>query len=243
MRILLISDIHANIVALNAVLADAGPFLDGVWCLGDLVGYGPEPDACIERIRSLPNLLCLVGNHDAAVSGLRNIEKFNDDAEMAILVTRAIINPRNVDYLKTLPETIETEQAILAHGSPRNPIWEYVIDSLSARMALAFIEKDFAFVGHTHLPLCFIHDKKTDKMTKKLMKPNEKIHLHDQMILNPGSVGQPRDHDPRASYGILDISENSWEIHRVEYDIPSVQKRIIEVGMPEKHAIRLSEGW
>ena len=243
MKVLLISDIHANIIALNAVLNDAGPFLDAVWCLGDLVGYGPEPDACINRIRTLPNVSCLMGNHDAAVSGLRNIEKFNDDAELAVLVTRSIITPHSNEYLKNLPETIETETAILAHGSPRNPIWEYIMDSLTAKMALAFIEKDLAFVGHTHLPVCFIYDKKADKMTKKILKHNEKIQLHDKMVLNPGSVGQPRDHDPRASYGILDLSENTWEIHRVEYDIPAVQKRILEVGMPEKHAVRLAEGW
>ena len=242
MKILLISDIHSNITALNAVLEDAGT-VDAVWCLGDLVGYGPEPDACIARVRELPNLLCIMGNHDAAVTGLRNIDKFNDEAEQAILVTRSIIKPESVDYLKTLPETIETETALLAHGSPRNPIWEYILDSLTAKMALAFIQKDIGFVGHTHLPVCFTHEVKSDKMTKKLMKPDEKIHIHDQMILNPGSVGQPRDHDPRASYGIYDPEAKTWQILRVEYDIPSVQKRIIEAGMPEKHALRLAEGW
>lgn len=242
MKILLISDIHSNITALNAVLEDAGS-VDAVWCLGDLVGYGPEPDACIARVRELPNLLCIMGNHDAAVTGLRNIDKFNDEAEQAILVTRSIIKPDSVEYLKTLSETIETDSAILAHGSPRNPIWEYILDSLTAKMALAFIQKDIGFVGHTHLPVCFIHEIKSDKMSKKLMKPNEKINIHDKMILNPGSVGQPRDHDPRASYGIYDPEAKTWQIIRVSYDIPSVQQRILEVGMPEKHALRLTEGW
>ncbi len=242
MKILLISDIHSNITALNAVLEDAGN-VDAVWCLGDLVGYGPEPDASIARVRELPNLLCIMGNHDAAVTGLRNIDKFNNEAEQAILVTRSIIKPDSVEYLKTLPETIETETAILAHGSPRNPIWEYILDSLTAKMSLAFIHKDICFVGHTHLPVCFIHDVKTDKMTKKSFKSGEEISIHDQMILNPGSVGQPRDHDPRASYGIYDPDAKTWQVVRVEYDIPSVQKRIIEVGMPEKHALRLAEGW
>jgi diadenosine tetraphosphatase ApaH/serine/threonine PP2A family protein phosphatase len=242
MRILVISDIHSNLTALEIVLASAGQ-VDGVWCLGDLVGYGPDPDACIARLRELPNFLCILGNHDAAVSGLRNIDKFNDEAEQAILVTRAMISAESVDYLKNLPETIETDSAILAHGSPRNPIWEYILDPVSARMAIAFIQKDIGFVGHTHLPLCFTLDQKSDKMTKKLLKADELIHIHHRMILNPGSVGQPRDHDPRASYGIYDTEENSWQIHRVEYDIPSVQQRILAAGLPERHALRLTEGW
>ena len=242
MRILVISDIHSNLTALEAVLTSADQ-VDGVWCLGDLVGYGPDPDACIKRVRELPNLLCIMGNHDAAVSGLRNIEKFNDDAEQAILVTRAMVSSESVEYLKSLPETVETESAILAHGSPRNPIWEYILDPISARMAIAFIQKDMGFVGHTHLPLCFTLDQKTDKMTKKLIKADELVHIRHRMILNPGSVGQPRDHDPRASYGIYNPEEKTWQIHRVEYDISSVQQRIIAAGLPEKHAERLTEGW
>lgn len=242
MKILLISDIHSNIVALNTVLEDAGP-VDAVWCIGDLVGYGPDPDACVTRIRELPNLLCIQGNHDAAVSSLRNIERFNDDAEKAILITRSIISPPSVEFLQALPETIETETALLVHGSPRNPIWEYILDSLTAKMAFAYAKKDFIFVGHTHMPIGFFHENKTDKMTKKLFKDGEKLHLHDQMILNPGSVGQPRDHDPRASYGIFNPEEKTWQIHRVAYDIKSVQQRILEIKMPEKHGFRLTEGW
>jgi diadenosine tetraphosphatase ApaH/serine/threonine PP2A family protein phosphatase len=242
MRILVISDIHSNLTALEAVLTSAGQ-VDGVWCLGDLVGYGPDPDACITRVRELPNNLCIMGNHDAAVSGLRNIERFNDEAEQAILITRAMVSAESVEYLNSLPEIIETESAILAHGSPRNPIWEYILDPLSARMAIAFIQKDLGFVGHTHLPVCFTLDEKNDKMTKKLLKADEVIHIRHRMILNPGSVGQPRDHDPRASYGIYDTVEKTWQIHRVEYDIQSVQQRIIAAGLPEKHAQRLTEGW
>jgi diadenosine tetraphosphatase ApaH/serine/threonine PP2A family protein phosphatase len=242
MRILVISDIHSNLTALEAVLTSAGP-VDGVWCLGDLVGYGPDPDACINRVRELPNNVCIMGNHDAAVSGLRNIERFNDEAEQAILITRAMVSAESVDYFNSLPETIETESAILAHGSPRNPIWEYILDPLSARMAIAFIQKDLGFVGHTHLPVCFTLDEKNDRMSKKLLKADEVIYIRHRMILNPGSVGQPRDHDPRASYGIYDTVEKTWQIHRVEYDIPSVQQRIIAAGLPEKHALRLTEGW
>jgi len=242
MRILIISDIHSNLTALEAVLTSAGQ-VDGVWCLGDLVGYGPDPDACVARVRELPNFLCIMGNHDAAISGLRNIEKFNDDAEQAILVTRSMISAESVEYLKTLPETIETETAILAHGSPRNPIWEYILDPLSARMAIAFIQKNLGFVGHTHLPLSFTLDQKTDRMTKKLLKANDLIQIRHRMILNPGSVGQPRDHDPRASYGIFDTGGNTWQNRRVDYDIQSVQQRILAAGLPEKHAQRLTEGW
>jgi predicted phosphodiesterase len=242
MRILVISDIHSNITALDAVLGST-VLVDGVWCLGDLVGYGPDPNECIDRIRNLPNLICLLGNHDAAVSGRRNADKFNDDAQEAILITRSLISADNLDFLKSLPETAEAATTTLAHGSPRNPIWEYVVDVMTARMNFAFFKSKLAMVGHTHLPVIFTFDQKNDKVTHKFLKSGEMVHLVQRSILNPGSVGQPRDHDPRASYAIFDPEGNTWEINRVEYDVRSVQKRIKKAGLPEKHALRLSEGW
>lgn len=242
MRILVISDIHANFPALEAVLA-AAVTVDAVWCLGDLVGYGPHPNECVERVMSLPNLTCLLGNHDAAVINSQNIDKFNDEAGNAIYWTRRNMTDPNMEILAKLPETVTTDLVTLAHGSPRNPTWEYIIDPLTALMNFAFFETQIALVGHTHLPLAFIVDKEGDKVDRKLLKADEILKLETRMILNPGSVGQPRDHDHRASYGILDPEENTWELHRVEYDIKATQNALKKAGLPVKLSSRLSEGW
>jgi len=222
MRILVISDIHANFPALEAVLS-AAVTADAVWCLGDLVGYGPHPNECIERIASLPNLTCLTGNHDAAVSDSRNIDKFNDEAGHAIYWTRRNLTDANMEYLAKLSEMVTTDWVTLAHGSPRNPTWEYIIDPVTAMINFAFFDTQIALVGHSHLPLAFLVDKTNDKIDRKLMKAGDVTHLENRAILNPGSVGQPRDHDPRASFGILDPEAMTWELNRVEYDFKITQ--------------------
>jgi predicted phosphodiesterase len=242
MRILVISDIHANYPALEAVLASVVT-VDAVWCLGDLVGYGPHPNECIERISSLPNLTCLLGNHDAAVIDSRNIEKFNDEAGHAIYWTRRNLNDSNLEYLSSLSEMVTTDWVTLTHGSPRNPTWEYLIDPLTAMINFAFFDTQIALVGHSHLPLVFTVDKENDKVDRKLMKADEVMNITTRAILNPGSVGQPRDHDPRASYGILDPEALTWELHRVEYDFKITQAALKKAGMPVKLATRLAEGW
>jgi diadenosine tetraphosphatase ApaH/serine/threonine PP2A family protein phosphatase len=217
--------------------------VDAVWCLGDLVGYGPFPNECIERIASLPNLTCLLGNHDAAVIDSRNIDKFNDEAGHAIYWTRRNLTDGNMDYLSNLTEMVTTDLATLSHGSPRNPTWEYLIDPLTALINFAFFDTQIALVGHSHLPLAFIVDKEGEKIDRKLMKADDVLNLDTRVILNPGSVGQPRDHDPRASYGILDPEANTWELHRVEYDVKTTQEALKKAGLPAKLASRLSEGW
>jgi predicted phosphodiesterase len=242
MRILVISDIHANFIALEAVMASV-IYVDAVWCLGDLVGYGPDPNECIERIRALPNLTCLMGNHDAAVSVDKNIDKFNDEAEEAIYYSKRVISPSNLKYLKSLPERTETKMVTMTHGSPRNPVWEYLIDPFTAMMNFAYFETQLAIVGHTHLPVMFTVAENGEDVRRKFIKADEEVKLNGRAILNPGSVGQPRDHDPRASYGIFDPEEMTWKIHRVSYDIESVQKRIIAAGLPERQSLRLAEGW
>lgn len=242
MRILVISDIHANFPALEAVLS-AAVTVDAVWCLGDLVGYGPHPNECIERIASLPNLTCLTGNHDAAVSDSRNIDKFNDEAGHAIYWTRRNLSDSNMEYLAKLSEMVETDWVTLAHGSPRNPTWEYIIDPVTAMINFAFFDTQIALVGHSHLPLTFLVDKTNDKIDRKLMKAGDVIHLENRAILNPGSVGQPRDHDPRASFGILDPEAMTWELNRVEYDYKITQAALKKAGLPAKLASRLGEGW
>ncbi len=242
MRVLIISDVHANLTALEAVLNAAGE-VDAVWCLGDLVGYGPDPNECVERISWLPNLLCVKGNHDEAVAGEGDVEFFNDEAGTSIMITRKLITPDNLIYLQQLPEILTTDIATLAHGSPRHPIWEYVLDSRAASVNFSSFDTTFALVGHTHLPVAFALNIEEERIIRKPVKPDRPYIIDMKSIINPGSVGQPRDFDPRASFMILDTETLSWENHRVTYDIPAVQERIRRLGMPEKHALRLSEGW
>jgi len=242
MRILVMSDIHANFPALEAVLS-AAITVDAVWCLGDLVGYGPHPNECIERVASLPNLTCLTGNHDAAVTDSRNIDKFNDEAGHAIYWTRRNLTDANLEYLSKLAEMVETNWVTLAHGSPRNPTWEYIIDPVTAMVNFAFFDTQIALVGHSHLPLAFVVDKTNDKIDRRLLKAGDVLKLDSRAILNPGSVGQPRDHDPRASFGILDPEAMTWELNRVEYDFKSTQAALKKAGLPAKLATRLGEGW
>jgi predicted phosphodiesterase len=236
------SDIHANFPALEAVLS-AAITVDAVWCLGDLVGYGPHPNECIERVASLPNLTCLTGNHDAAVTDSRNIDKFNDEAGHAIYWTRRNLTDANLEYLSKLSEMVETNWVTLAHGSPRNPTWEYIIDPVTAMVNFAFFDTQIALVGHSHLPLAFVVDKTNDKIDRRLLKAGDVLQLDSRAILNPGSVGQPRDHDPRASFGILDPEAMTWELNRVEYDFKSTQAALKKAGLPAKLATRLGEGW
>ena len=242
MRILVISDIHGNYPALEAVLASAVT-VDAVWCLGDLVGYGPFPNECIERIAALPNLTCLMGNHDAAVVDSRDIDRFNDEASHVIYWTKREITRENEAFLTKLPEMITTDYVTLTHGSPRMPTWEYVIDQMTAMINFAFFDTQLALVGHSHLPLSFMVNEDGQSVTRGLQKPGDIINIVRRCIFNPGSVGQPRDHDPRASYGIFDPEEKTWEIHRVVYDVETTQKAITKAGLPDKLCKRLGEGW
>jgi diadenosine tetraphosphatase ApaH/serine/threonine PP2A family protein phosphatase len=242
MRTLIISDIHANLTALEAVLADAGK-IDAVWCLGDLVGYGPDPNECVERIRGLPNLQCIIGNHDAAAAGNIEVDAFNPEARKTVLWTQERLTPANKEYLKNLPERVDLEDITLVHGSPFRPVWEYLLDTRTATFNFEFFETPYCFVGHTHLPV--IYHLPDDRLIAQLIVPehSSKMTLAPRAILNPGSVGQPRDRDHRAAYAILDLSDYTWEWHRVEYDIESVQERMRQENLPERHITRLSAGW
>jgi len=241
MPVLVISDVHANLLALDAVLEDA-PAYDAVWCLGDLVGYGPHPNECIERIRSLPDLLCLIGNHDQAVLGAIPISRFNPDAGDVVAWTRKTINEENKAFLQTLPSKISFHNFTLAHGSPNQPVWEYILEPITADRNFDNMKTDFALVGHSHIPLIF-HRLSEDAFAMPLgVHWNKRMQLVPRMILNPGSVGQPRDGDPRASYAMLDVDEGRWEMRRVVYDIETVQRAILRAGLPDRQALRLAAG-
>jgi diadenosine tetraphosphatase ApaH/serine/threonine PP2A family protein phosphatase len=242
MRILIISDIHANQSALEAVLSDAGR-VEAVWCLGDLVGYGPDPNECIQRIKQLPRLVCLLGNHDAAVAGIIEIAPFNQEARLGVLWTQSVIEPQHVEFLKNLSPSIESDSVYLAHGSPREPIWEYVLDKQTASLNFDHFVNPFCFVGHSHFPLRFQKKQGQDSPDFSILPVGSPTAMIPRAIYNPGSVGQPRDRDPRAAYAIFDSDRQTWTSHRVAYDIPGVQARMRTAKLPARHIQRLSAGW
>lgn len=243
MRVLVLSDIHANLTALEAVLADAGE-TDEVWCLGDLVGYGPDPNEVVDIMRAMPHLTCMLGNHDVAALGGMEMEVFNTEARRSLQWQKKTISNETLEYLKSLPDQTIVKQGIsLVHGSPRDPVWEYILNTLVARLNFPAFETDYCFVGHTHTQCIFQMDAKRDRVSLEIPKPGLALELTPRAILNPGSVGQPRDRDPRAAYAIFDAKAQTWEPRRVEYDIKAVQQRIRDAGLPDKHAARLAEGW
>ena len=242
-RILVISDIHANFTALEAVLADAGE-VDETWCLGDLVGYGPDPNECIHRIRSLPKLTCLMGNHDTAAIGNLALVSFNHDARRSLVWHKETVTKKNLTFLTSLPsDVVVCGKVSLAHGSPRDPIWEYVMNALTARINLGFFSTPWCFIGHSHMQVVFQQCARRDSVDIVVLPPGEGYELTERAILNPGSVGQPRDHNPRAAYALFYPEKKIWEPRRVEYDIQAVKTRILEAGLPPRHAERLAGGW
>jgi diadenosine tetraphosphatase ApaH/serine/threonine PP2A family protein phosphatase len=243
MRILVISDIHSNYTALEAVLKEVGE-ADETWCLGDLVGYGPDPNMVVEQIRSLPRLTCILGNHDVAIIGRMAVAAFNGDARRSLTWTSNVLTADNMDFLRSLPHTAFVRGDVtLAHGSPRDPVWEYVLNTLSARLNFEHFATPYCFVGHSHIQSIFQLDEKNDRVSMALAKAGQVQRLTPRAIINPGSVGQPRDRDSRAAYAVYDSDSGTWEPRRVAYDIAAVQERVRRAGLPEKHAVRLAEGW
>jgi diadenosine tetraphosphatase ApaH/serine/threonine PP2A family protein phosphatase len=242
MRVLVISDIHANIIALDAVLADAGEF-EAVWCLGDLVGYGPNPNECVERIREFTELLCIGGNHDKAAIGDLDLDAFNGEAHRALEWTHQELTPESIQYLHDLPEQIQEGSFTLAHGSPRRPLWEYLLDAPRVQSAFASFHTPFCLVGHSHVAIAFQMNERNRCVAMLPSHANEFQLGLQRMILNPGSVGQPRDQDPRAAYALLDTDSLHWAWRRVRYDISDVQSRMQQAGLPPRLILRLAEGW
>lgn len=241
MRVLVFSDVHGNLTALEAVLEAAGP-VDAYWCLGDLVGYGPDPEACVQRVRDLPNLVCLLGNHDAAAVGRLDITFFNTEARRSLEWTRRQLSPAALRFLAALPLThTVSDQVTLVHGSPRQPLEEYLLTARVARAAFDHLPTPWAFVGHTHQPVAFF--SRRGWVQAQTPKAGETLTLEgERAIVNPGSVGQPRDGDPRASFALWDTETATWTWHRVAYDVAAVQERMARLGLPAFHAYRLALG-
>lgn len=241
MRYLVISDIHSNLPALQAVLFNA-PDVDAIWCLGDVVGYGPNPNGCIERIEEYSHV-CIVGNHDWGVLGRADLFIFNQDAREALFWTQGELSPENRQFLAQTPKTMTIEDYLLVHGSPREPLWEYLLDVQRAKQSFLAIDSQVVFVGHTHLPLIFEWVEASQEARLLLPSFDEPLKLDGRrLIVNPGSVGQPRDGDPRAAYGILDTEARTFEFRRVDYPIEITQARMRARGLPERLIDRLEVG-
>ncbi|MBI4321963.1 MAG: metallophosphoesterase family protein [Chloroflexi bacterium] len=247
MRIALISDIHSNLAALEAVLADAGP-VDETWCVGDVVGYGPDPNECVDLLRARKHLLCVAGNHDRAAIGKMDTRNFNPDAEAAAQWTSRQLTPSSRRFLEELPPARELEQhdITIVHGSPREPIWEYMIYSSIAQANVELLNTRYCFVGHTHIPVMFNCASGPLGHTCRTVTPVYDVlfKLADgYLFVNPGSVGQPRDDNPDASYVVLDLPDHTVTYRRVPYDVQKTQRKMQKAGLPQRLWMRLSYGW
>jgi predicted phosphodiesterase len=277
-RVLVISDIHANQSALESVLAAASGRYDAMWCLGDVVGYGPRPNECIELMRERA-AVCVMGNHDWAVLGRPgiNVDDFNPQARQAVLWTRDQLTPANRQYLESLadvpvrPPNTQAQSIIITHASPREPVWEYILTPTVALENFAAFDEQICLVGHTHKPAIYRwkyfrlpadgdapnqnHRQGTGQgagqgmATVELLQPRTDGTLPlatsatQRLIVNPGSVGQPRDNDARAAYALLDLEQMTWTYNRVPYPIELTQNQMRAAKLPKRLVDRLSFGW
>ena len=240
MRIGVISDLHANYVATEAVLDAMGP-VDMVWCLGDLVGYGAEPNECIQAVQPF-QLRGLRGNHDLAAIGQAPLSLFNKDAAAAVAWTKDALTPENRTFLEGLPERrVESGKFTLVHGSPREPVWEYLLEPQQALENFPFFETPLCMVGHTHIPLLF-DEHGEGGVVRDDFVVTHRNRPFQRLIINPGSVGQPRDRNPKAAYMIIETFPLRLEWRRVAYNIAKAQRRILQAGLPSSLADRLSQG-
>jgi diadenosine tetraphosphatase ApaH/serine/threonine PP2A family protein phosphatase len=239
MRVAVLSDIHANLVALDAVLAAAGR-VDAVWQLGDIVGYGPEPDGVVARLTEI-GAVGVAGNHDLAALGGDEIDWFNPDARAAMLWTRGRIDEATRAWLAGLPRTRIEAAMTLVHGSPRDPVWEYITSVPVARANLAVLETPVGLHGHTHLPMAWAdRDGRVEAISPG---PGSSFRLDGRpVLLNPGSVGQPRDGDPSAAWLEIDTDAGLATWRRTAYDVEAVRQAMLDAGLPERLADRLRVG-
>ena len=239
MRVAVLSDIHSNVIALDAVLSEVGT-IDAIWHLGDVVGYGPDPDGVVARLASV-GAVGVAGNHDRAALGGPEIDWFNPDARAAMEWTRRRIGDPARAWLAALPATRVEAGMTLVHGSPRDPVWEYVTSIPIARANLAAAETPITLHGHTHVPMTWAD--RQGRVESVAASAGTTFALDDaHALLNPGSVGQPRDGDPRASWLEIDTDAATATWHRVGYDVAAVQQAILDEGLPGRLAHRLAAG-
>jgi predicted phosphodiesterase len=242
MRYAILSDIHANLAAFRAVTEHLnGQGIDEVWNLGDIVGYGPYPNECLELLRSFPHIN-IAGNHDWGSIGKIPVSEFNREAAFACQWTETVLKPGYSEYLKDLPETQFSGDFTMAHGSPRRPIWEYIMNAGEAVENLPYFKTPVCLVGHSHIPFFFRQIEGTPPVFKHF-EDGEEVPLGEgRCIINPGSVGQPRDGDPRGSYVIYDAGTKKLTLNRIPYDISQTQQRMRQSGLPHFLIDRLNYG-
>jgi len=237
------SDVHANYEALKAVLAffrknAASRFI----CCGDLVGYGPQPGECVREVMGLPGLDIVLGNHDAALTGKMQLRWFNKNALAAIAFAKKELSETELAYLDALPETVKTEDFTLVHGTPMKPLTEYLLSEDQFLENLAYWDKSPCFIGHSHTPIYFRQSGELPPETG-FLRPKAKVILDGaRYMLNPGSVGQPRDGNHRASCGLYNSTKKTFEIFRVDYDFSKTQELMRASGFPRVLIERLALG-
>jgi len=241
MRVAVVSDIHSNLHALEAVLATIeAEAPDELWCLGDLVGYGPRPNECCATIAERADV-CLAGNHDLAVRGTIDLEEFHGEAGLAATWTREVLEPQWKELLDRLEPQGSAHGVSLYHGSARDPVWEYVLGDEAALATLELAGSPLVLVGHSHVALQVVQSG--DEVAGGVAPDGRELELGGvRALLNPGSVGQPRDGDPRAAYLLLDLDAQRASFRRVEYDVEQTQREMREAGLPEMLASRLQLG-
>jgi diadenosine tetraphosphatase ApaH/serine/threonine PP2A family protein phosphatase len=241
MRVAVISDVHANYQALEAVLKEIDAArVDAVWCLGDTVGYGPRPNECCDVVRDRA-AHCLVGNHDLVVLGELTVSEFNDEAAAAAIWTAEVLTPESRAFLASLKPSGEVDGVDLFHASARDPVWEYVLTEEAARATLELSSAPLVLVGHSHVALAITATN--GRVGGGPARGGSKVTLDGRrLLLNPGSVGQPRDGDPRAAWLLLDLEERFAEFRRVPYSIERTQAEMRERGLPKALAARLERG-
>ena len=240
MRVVVLSDVHGNLPALEAVLESAeDDEAEELWCLGDLVGYNADPESCTTIVVKLADI-CLAGNHDLVVNGSVDIAVFAHDAAVAAKWSQQVLSERALEQLRALSPSGERNDVELYHASPRDPVWEYVIDPRTAQSCLELVRHDLTLIGHSHVPLAYRQGEHT--ASGGYSEPGTLDLAGGRWLLNPGSVGQPRDGDPRAAYMVLDTTAGTATWKRIEYDIERAQQAIVEAGLPGSLAWRLGEG-
>jgi len=244
-RVAAISDVHANLPALEAVLEAAQTAgVEETWCLGDVVGYGVEPDACADLVRESCDV-CLVGNHDLAVLGALAVTDFSEAAAVAVEWTREAISDRTVEFLRELSPAGERAGLGLFHASPCDPVWEYVLSGEQADAGMESQSQRIGLIGHSHIALFFTRPQAGEGGEPRGAQASDGALLdlsQGEWLVNPGSVGQPRDGDPRAAWLELDTESQTARFHRVAYEIERAAAPIAEAGLPRRLADRLYLG-
>jgi predicted phosphodiesterase len=242
MQVAIVSDIHGNRHALEAVLADvAQSDADRLWCLGDVVGYGADPNDCCTIVRDHA-AICLAGNHDLAVTGALPLDEFSRGAALAARWTQEVLAPEHRDWLASL-EPADTEDGVgLFHASPRDPVWEYVLSTLLAELCFDAVPHQLSLIGHSHVALAFVR-REGEPATGRARRGGEEEQLAgSRWLVNPGSVGQPRDGDPNASWLEIDTDAGLATWRRVAYDVEAVRQAVLDAGLPRRLADRLRVG-